>query len=108
MLLQHETLLSLVLRLSLSPWQRKAFLGSSPLCMKRLACCRCLVEGSVRGEIIYADEDCFNELFTAVVSVQKCFSKCYFEMVNTIFEMFKEVSFSFQHLCGLWTLLLHK
>lgn len=70
--------------------QRKAFVGSFPLCAKRLVCRRCLVgERSASGEITYADEDRFNQLFTVGVSVQRCFSECYFEIGNTIVEMFR-------------------
>lgn len=36
-----------------------------------------------------------NQLFTAVVSVQRCFSECYFEIGNAIVEVFKELSLSF-------------
>lgn len=89
--------------------QRKAFVGGFPLCTKRLVCRRCLVgERSVSGKITYVDEDCFNQLFTAGVSVQRCFSKCYFEIGNTIVEMFRaEPQFSVVY-AALWKLLLHK
>lgn len=79
----------------MSSLQRGASAGSSPLCGKGLVCHRCLVEG-LSGEIIFVDEGHSNQLFTVVVSVQKCFSKCYFEIGNTIVEMFKELSLAFQ------------
>lgn len=81
----------------MSSLQRRAFSGSSLLCSERLVCHRCLVgERGLSGEIISVGEGSSNQLFTVVVSVQKCFSKCYFEIGNAIVEMFKELSLSFQ------------
>lgn len=98
----------------LSLWQKKASVGSFPTWHQKA--CVSQVSGRrkkwVRGEIIYLDEDRFNQLFTAVVLVQNHFSECYFEIGNTVVEMFKELSLSFlfffQGLCSLWKLLLHK
>lgn len=98
----NETLLPLAVRLSCLHVRERLSLRF-PLCAKRLVCHRCLV-----GEIISVDGDCSNWPLTVVVSVQKCFSECYFEIGDTVVELFEELSLSSQGPCGLWKLIFHK
>lgn len=67
----------------------------------RFLCRRCCWRKKCK-EIIYAD-DILNCCLTAVL-VQKC----YFNIGNSIVEMFKLLSSVFRGLCGLWKLLLHE
>jgi len=109
MLLQHESVLPLALRLSFLRGREWLLLGASPSLPREARGSQ--VAGrrnKCKGEIISVDQDRFKQLLTAAVLVQTYFSECYFERGSTVAEMLKGLSLSFQGLRGLCKLLLHK